>query len=212
MALDYLGAGRLVPGLVVNESKGTYSGIAIATRYKQQSVGVSLNYKVTDFSSFSLFAGHTQRTTHLVVPSNDPLALAFEGTKPAYTGSLTYQRQLSVKTSINLSTFRNFQQFNAGVNTTVDTGFAAGIIWKTTPKLSTTLDLRYDRSTISGLQDATGDERKDLVRSNSLSFKYSAAHLVSLRSYFMRRTRSSNVRSAQFDANVAGLELTAAFN
>jgi hypothetical protein len=210
LGLGYLGAGRLVPGLFVTESRGRYSGIDNPTRYKQESVGVSLNYKVTDFSSFSLSAAHTQRTTHLIVPTDNPQALSLEGTQPAYTGTLGYQRQLSVKTAIYVSAFRNFQQYDAGVNTTLGTGFAGGVTWKATAKVSATLDSTIIRLTIDNPQIVGPlNERKDLVRSYSLGVKYLVTRRVSLRPYFTRLLHNSTGRSAVFEKTIAGLELTA---
>jgi len=208
--LDYLGAGRLVPGVLFKESRGKYSGVANATRYEQRSVGGSLIYKVSDFSSFNLFAGYTRRTTHLLEPTNDPLAQTLESTKPSFTGRLSYQRQLSVKTSINIAAFRDFQQYDVGVNTSVARGLEGGVTWKPTPKLSTSLDGGLVRMSINGLQIArTTDEREDLERRVSLNVKYQATRRFSLRTYLIRRLHNSNVRSAVFDRTTAGLELSA---
>lgn len=209
LGLGYLGAGPLVPGLYVTQARGRYSGIVNATRYQQTSYGFTLNYKVTDFSSFSLFAGHTQRTTHLIVPSNNAQALLLEGTKPAYTGSLTYQRQLSVKTRINVGVFRDFQQYDVGVNTRLATGFNGEANWAPTARLSVTLNTLLVRSTISGLQAAgSTDDRHDLERSYSVGLKYLATRLVSLHPYLTRRVHNSTARTAVFDKTIAGLELT----
>jgi hypothetical protein len=206
-SLDYLGAGRLIPGLAVNETKGTYSGIVNATRYEQRTVQGTLNYQVTTFSKFSLSAGHTERTTHLLAPTNDPLALALEGTKPAFTGTLVYQRELSVKTSINIGAFRDFQPYNAGVNTAVVSGFTAGAVWKPTLKLSASVDSRFAWFTISGVQVAsTVGDRRDLLRTYSLGLTYLASRRMSLHGYLGRRMRNSTVRPAIFDGTTAGLE------
>jgi hypothetical protein len=213
VSLDYLGAGPVIPGVIVSESRGSYSSIVNATRYEDQTVQGTLNYRVTDFSTFSLFAGHTQRTTTLVVPSSDPLALANEGDTPAFTGRLIYERQLSPKTSFNIGAFRSFQQYDAGVNTTVGTGFSGGVNWAPTTRLSATFDSQYTWSTISGagFAGATG-ERKDLVRGYSLSVNYRATRRLSLRTYFTRTMRNSTVRSALFNGTTAGLDLTAGFD
>ncbi len=111
-------------------------GIENATRYQQQTLQGTVDYKATGLSSFTLAAGYTQRTTHLIVPSNDPVALASEGSDSAFTGALNFHRQLSVKTGINVGGFRYFQQYYAGVNTTVGAGFNVGIDWAATAKLA----------------------------------------------------------------------------
>lgn len=209
LGLGYLGAGPLVPGVFVTDSTGTYSGIVNATRYKQRSYGVSLNYKVTDFSSFSLFAGHTERTTHLIEPTTNAQALLLEGTRPAYTGSLAYQRQLSVKTRVTLSIFRDFQQYDVGVNTRLANGFNGELTWAPTARLSMTVNAQLVKSTIEGLEAAgSTDEREDLERSVSVGVKYLATRFISLHPYLTRRVHNSTARSAVFDKTVAGLELT----
>lgn len=211
LGLGYLGTGRLVPGLYVTELRGTYAGIENATRYQQRSVGFTLNYKVTDLSAFSLSAGHTQRTTHLIVPSVSLLALSLEGTQPAYTGALDYQRQLSVKTRIRIGVFRDFQQYVSGVNTKVGTGFTGDLNWATTAKLSVNISSQIVESTINSLQIAGAlDERKDLERSYSLAVKYAATRRVSLRTYYTRYLRNSTDRYAVYARTIAGLELAVA--
>jgi hypothetical protein len=209
-SLDFLGAGLLIPGLSVNESRGTYSGIDNATRYRQRTVQGTLNYQATGLSTFTLAAGHTQRTTHLRIPSSDPVALANEGRNSAFTGRVSYKRQLSVKTGINVSAYRDFQQYDGGVNTTVGTGFNVGVTWVPTVKLSVALDSSFVWSTINGLRIAeTVGQRKDLVRSHSLSVDYLAARRVSLRTYVVRIMRTSGDSADQFNGTTVGMQLTA---
>ncbi len=114
VSLDFPGTGRLTPGIVVTQSSAKYSGIDNATRYHQQLVQGTLNYVATGFSTFTLAAGVAQRSTHLIVPTDDPAALANTGKTNAFTYSLNYRRQLSVKTGINAAAYRYFQQYDAG--------------------------------------------------------------------------------------------------
>ncbi len=199
--------------LGLNGVRGRYSGIASATRYRQRNIQGTLNDQATGGSTFTLFAGHTQRTTHLIVPSNDPQALANEGSNSAFTGSLNYHRQLSVKTGVTVSAFRDFRQYDAGVNTTVGTGFTARITWAATAKVSTRLDSQYTWSNIEGLLVAgTPSQRKDLVRNYTLGIDYLATRHLSLRTYATRHIRHSNGLYAQFNNTSAGLELMASFD
>jgi hypothetical protein len=210
VALDYLGVGRLVPGLVVQQLEGDYAGVEFPTRYQQRSVEVSLKYKVTDFSNFSLYAGRAERTTHLIEPTNNAYALSLEGTTKGFTGSLDYLRQLTAKTHITVGVFHEFRPYDVGVNTTVGTGFNVSVNWATTAKFSVKLDADIVRSIISDAQVAASfGDREDLERSYSLGVKYLATRRVSLRSYVTRHIQNSTVRSAVFDRTIAGLELTA---
>lgn len=212
-SLEFLRSGRLVPGVLFTEARGRYSGIEDATRYRQRTVHGTLNYRVTDFSTFALTAGHTRRTTHLVEPSDDPLALAHEGSDSAFTGTLSVFRQLSVKTSITASAFRYFTQYDAGVNTTVGNGFHLGLNWLPTAKIAVSLDSSYNYQTIDDLPIAgsTG-KRDDALRSFSLAVSYAATRRVTLRTHVTRNIRRSEVWTAQFNSTVAGVQLAASID
>jgi hypothetical protein len=210
VSLGFLGAGRLVPGVAVTESQGRNSGIDNATRYRQRSVQATFNYAATAASTFALSLGHTRRTTRFREPSEDPADLGNEDSDSAFTGALTFHRQLSVKTGLNISAYRYFQQYDAGVNTTLGTGIGTGVTWAATAKVSATLDAGLNWATIDDVQ--VGDtfvQRKDLTRSYSLGVSYTLMRRVSLRSYIARSVRTSDVSSAQFNNTLAGLELTA---
>jgi len=213
IALGYLGAGRLVPGLSASKAWGRNSGIENATRYQERTLQATLGYAATDVSSFTLAAGRSWRSTSLIVPTSDPGAVNLEGDNSALTGSLNFNRQLSVKTGIYASAFRYFEQYEAGVNPSVGSGFAFGANWAPTAKLAVNLDSALAWTTIEGVVDAGADgERDDLVRTYSLSIEYRATRIVSLRTHVTRRIRRSEVWTDQFNSTVAGIELTASID
>lgn len=209
--LDFLGAGRLVPGLSAMHTRGKNSGIANATRYEEDTVQGTLDYKATGFSAFTFAAGRTQRTTRLLVSATDPQAQPPATTTSGFTGSVSYRRELSVKTAFYLSAYRSFQQYDASVNPTVSTGFATGLNWKATPKFSMSVDSGFSWSDIQGLPIAgTISDRKYLVRSYSMNARYQATQRFTLRTYFTRSIRNSgSTYSDQYNGNLAGLELSA---
>lgn len=210
VALDFLGAGRVVPGISASRAKGVNSAIANPTRYEIESVQGTLNYKATGFSNFSLAAGHTRRQTRLIFPSSDPLALANDRDDSGFTTTIAYQRQLSVKTNLNIAVFREFQQFDVGVNPTVDTGFRGGVSWAPTPKLVFALNTEHRWSTIEGLRvGGSVGQRKDLLRSFGIDAGYLASQRFSLRTYANRRLRNSDRSyNDQFNGWLGGVELT----
>jgi hypothetical protein len=212
-SVDYLGGGQVVPGLVVMESRGRYSGVANPTRFQQQSIQATLTYKTNGLSEFSLFAGHTERTTRLIVPAGSPLPPVNSISDSGFSGSLNYRRQLSVKTGIHVTASRYIQQYDIGVGTATGTGFSAGLTWKATARISATIDLARDWATVSGTQ-VTGAtiERKDDLRSYSLGVDYAATRLLSLRTYATRRVRTARTDSDQFSNSIAGLQLVARFD
>ena len=135
--------------------------------------------------------------------------MSLEGTQSDVTGSLAYQRELSVKTSIHVSVFRNFQPYTVGVNTTVGTGSDGGITWNPTSKLSAKLDGGFVRVATNGLElTPTVNVREDLERHLSLGVKYLATRQMSLSTFLTRSVHNSNVRYGVFNQTIAGLELT----
>jgi hypothetical protein len=214
VSIEYLGAGKLVPGISASETRGVNSAIANPTKYRSRTYQGSLNYRASEISSISLAAGRTQRTTRLITPSNDPVALASEGTSSGFTGSLSFSRRLTAKTSINASASRGFEQYDAGVNPSVSTGFGGGVDWAPTSKISVTLGTQYTWTTIKGVRVAgTIGERKDLVRNYSLGTSYRARPRLSVITYISRRIRNSGLSYLdQYNGYSAGLALAASFD
>jgi len=212
-SLGFIGAGPLVPGIVFERTEGKNSGIENATNYKERTIQGTLNYAATELSTFSLAAGHTRRSTTLAGVTVDPDAAALDGSDSAFTGALNFSRQLSVKTGISLTAYRSFDQYDAGVNTSVGTGFNFGVVWEPTVKTSVSLESGLVWSTIEGLTDAGSDgEREDLVRNYALGLTYQATQRLSVRAHYTRRIRRSEVWADQFNNSLVGLELTAAID
>ncbi len=214
LSIEFPGAGRLVPGVSVSQSEGTYFGVPRATRYTQRAVSGTLSYRLTEVTAFSLSGGQTWRTTRLRVPTNDPAAVAIEGKDSAFTGSLSLSRQLTAKTGVNLNFFRNFQQYDAGVNTTLGTGFSAGVNWAATPKVSATLQNSFTWSVIDNATVSSGvpARRVDLVRSYSLGLSYLATRAVSFNANVTRNVRRSEVWTDQYNSTIVGLSLSIGFD
>jgi hypothetical protein len=213
VAIDYLGGGRFVPGIGASQSESVYSGVDNATRYKQQSVFGAFSYRFNEITSLAVSAGHTWRTTRLREPSSDPAVAEFAGKDTAFTGSLNLSRRLTAKTSINLSIFRGFQVYDAGVNTSVGTGFSAGVSWAATSRISTSLTVSQTWSTIDNIVvGGSRVQREDLVRNYSLGASYRASRLVSVNANVSRYVRSSEIDSDQYNGMTAGLSLSVQFD
>lgn len=211
-ALQFLGIGRLMPGVSFTQSHGRYTRVETPSRYDQHSIQGTLNYAATAASTFSLSIGRDSRTTRVMGRPGDVEVLIREFQTNALTGSLGLHRQLTAKTGFNITAYRRFDLYDAGVNTTVNTGLTSGINWAATPKLSATVDAGLEFSNIELPQfGSTSSERKDLVRTFSMALTYQVARRVTLRSYVIRRVRNSEAWSAQFNNSIAGLELTANF-
>ncbi len=212
-SIEFLGAGRLVPGVAASYSDSEYSGVADATRYTQRTVHGTLSYRLTDVTSFGLAAGQTWRSTHLRDSTGTPGGAANEGTDSAFTGSLSFRRQLTVKTAVNLNVFRNFQQYDAGVNTSIGTGFSAGVSWAATAKVSTSLDAAHTWSTIENVPfGGISTERKDLLRTYSFGVSYLATRAVSLSATVARNVRRSEIWTDQYNSTTVGMSLSVRFD
>lgn len=212
-SIEFLGSTQLVPGLGATRSESSYSGITNATRYSQESAFATLNYKVTALTNFNLSAGKTWRDTDLRDPSGNPTAGALAGKDSAFTGSLGITRQLTPKTGVNVSAFRNFQQYDAGVNTSIGTGFSVAVNWAATARFSASLGTAYTQSVIDGVAFGnTTMERTDLVRSYSLGMNYRATRMVTVNSSVTRNVRRSEVWVDQYNGTVGALTVSIVFD
>jgi hypothetical protein len=216
VSITYSGA-RVSPGIMVSESRSRASGIAGATRYRQQSAWGTLNYTTPGRTSLALSVGYTERTTHVIEAVTDPSLQQSEGSDAGLSGSLSLQRKLSAKTSIDISAYRSYQQYEAGVNLSLNTGFNVGVTW--TPTRRITVALKSDNM-LSDIDEApggtalapTGGKRKDLLRSYSVDVGYLFGKYVSVGGYVTRRIRRSEVWFEQFNSTLAGLRLSVAID
>lgn len=211
VTLDFLGAGRLVPGVLVSKSWGRNFGIGDATRFEERTIQGTLNYEVSDLSTLSFAAGHSGRSTRLSTAGpSGPVPEGIEGKTSSLTGSLSISRQISVKTSVTASAFRSIEQYQTGVNPSVNTGFAVGASWAPTRRLSVALDSSFTMSSIRGMPDGGNDDiRDDITRAFSLSVGYLAFSRISVRAHMGRYIRRSEVWIDQYHGTIAGVDLTA---
>src|SRR6185369_439946 len=212
-SIEFLGAGQLVPGVGVTENRSTYSGITNATRYRQRSAYGTLSYKVTALTTFGLTAGKSWRDTSLRNPSNDPAAAKLAGSDSAFTGSLNINRQLTPKTGVNVNVFRNFQQYDAGVNTSVGTGFGIGVSWAATARFSASLGTAYTVQDIDNVSfGGSTIQRTDLTRSYSLAMNYRATRMVTVQTSVTRNVRRSEIWVDQYNSTIGALSVAIRFD
>lgn len=212
-SLSYVGA-RLSPGLTVSQSRSSASNIGGATRYRQQTIWGTLNYTTPGRTTLGLSIGRTERTTD-VLESNDPSRPAVDGKDAGVSGALSLQRQLSVKTSVDISANRSYEQYEAGVNLALNTGFNVGVNWNPTRRIGVSLRTENVWSTIDEAPQTTpvsstpGGKRKDMLRSYTLNVTYQVARSVSVGTYVSRRVRRSEVWFDQFNGTLFGISLAA---
>lgn len=213
-SLNYLGINKLTAGLRVEYTDGSYHQIVAATKFHQTTGQLTADYAVTGLSSFTGQLGYTRRSNALINPSEAPTGSAgiggVVGDTSAATGTLGFRRQLSVKTTVNLSVFREVDSYVAGANSEIGTGGDAGITWDPDVKFSLSLHYRQTNQSIKGqLAIANFANRSDKSHLAEFYVKYYVRKWLTLRPYVTRDQRSSNFKDANFTTTLLGVDLTA---
>jgi hypothetical protein len=215
-ALDYLGISKLVAGLRVRYTDGSFHQILGATRYHQTTAELTADYAVTGLSSFTGALGYTLRDSSLVNPADAAIIGnqgGIIGRTSAVIGSLGLRRQLSVKTHVTLTLFREVDSYIAGANPEIGTGADLALGWEPDVKFSVALHYRLETQSIQGgLVIANGFvDRTDHPRSAQLEVKYHITRWLTLRPYYSREERTSNFAEANYTSNTVGIDLSARF-
>jgi hypothetical protein len=213
-SVNYLGINKLTAGLKLEYTDGAYHQIVAATRYHQSTASLTADYAVTGFSSFDGQLGYTRRSNSLVDPANAPPGSngigGVVGDTSAFTGTLGFRRRLSVKTSVNLSVFRQVDSYVAGANSEIGTGGDVGVTWDPDVKFSVALHYRQSNQSIRGqLAIANFLNRSDHSHVAEFYVKYYVRRWLTLRPYISRDQRSSNLKEANYTATLVGVDLTA---
>lgn len=219
--LDYLGFGKLTAGLQFTDDIGRYEDIAAATRYQQHEFDLTANYKVSGFSAFSASAGYTSRNSE-ANPADSVQAPGGIGIFAGYlgpigrtssaTGSLTYQRQFTGKTSGNISLFRRVDSYTAGANPEIGTGGAVGVTWQADPKIAVSLNYGLTRDQIEGalvILDAAN--RTDRTQTAKFEVHYDALSWLTIRPYVNWSKASSTFTLGNYSVTIFGVDVTGRF-
>jgi hypothetical protein len=214
--INYLGISRLTAGLRFEYGNGAYHGIVGATRYHQSTAGLTAEYAVTGLSSFNGQVGYTQRNSSFINPADATAAQGaggVAGKTSTVTGTLGFHRQLSVKTGVNLKVFREIDSYIAGANSEIGTGGSVSAIWSPDVKFDVLLRYQIETQSIQGdLATVNIVNRTDHVRSGAFEVKYHALRWLTVRPYFSRDQRKSNLAFANYTMNQVGIDLTARFD
>lgn len=213
-SLNYLGINKLTAGVRVEYTDGSYHQIVAATKYHQTTTQATADYAVTGLSSFTGQLGYTTRSNSLVDPAEAPTGSAglggVVGNTSALTGLLGFRRQLSVKTSLSLSVFREVDSYVAGANSELGTGGDATLTWDPDVKFSIAAHYRHATQSIKGtLAIADFQNRTDHSNIADLYVKYHVTRWLTLRPYVSRDQRSSNFKQADYTSVRFGVDLTA---
>ena len=215
--LKYLGFGRLTAGVQFTYDDGRYEGIAAATRYQQRDADLTANYKVGGFSTFSAAAGYSERSSEAnpvdSAPTPSGLFNAYGGNlgkTSGATGSLTYERDLTGKTSARVSLFRRVDSYAAGANPEVGTGGEVGVTWKADAKIIVNLNYGLAHDQIKGgLVVVNATNRTDRTQNAEFEVQYAALSWLAIRPYVNWNKASSTVTLGNYSATMVGIDVTA---
>ena len=217
VGLDYLGFGRLTAGVQFTDDNGRYEDIVAATRYQQREFDLTANYKVGGFSTFSASLGYTIRNSE-ANPADSEAAQAGGGMFAGYagvvgrtvsgSGSLTYERQFTGKTSGTLSFFRRVDSYAAGANPEIGTGGAVGVKWQADPKIAVSLNYGLTRDEIEGgLVILNVTNRTDRTQTARFEVHYQAVSWLTVRPYVNWAKASSTYVLGNYSQWVFGIDV-----
>ncbi|HWM65621.1 MAG TPA: hypothetical protein VNO35_03485 [Steroidobacteraceae bacterium] len=216
VSILYLGISKLTAGVRGSYLDGSFHHIVDATKYNQKSAQLTSTYAVTGLTSFDMQVGYTWRNSSLINPADatDAGVVGPQGTilgsSNSFTGALGVNRQLTVKTGVNLRAFRDVESSAAGANPQISTGVEGGIRWAPDFRFTLNLSYRYAKENIQGTQaisDFAG--RNDRINAAEFSVKYQAFSWLSVRPYGSRYTRHSNLERASYNSTLVGIDFSA---
>lgn len=220
--LDYLGFGRLTAGLEFGYTQGRYAGIVGATQYDQRGANFTASYKVTGFSAFKGSVGYTWRDTRPNVVDAVPGSAVGAGVFAGYvgtigktssaTGSVSYSREITGKTSAYVSLYRRVESYAAGANPEIGTGGSLGVTWRVDPKFRVNLGYSLTQEKIQGgLLIAGVINREDRIQWARAAVRYAVLSWLRIQPFVIWEKETSTFRLGNYTATIAGLDITARF-
>ena len=215
--LNYLGFGKLTAGLQFTYDDGRYEGIAAATRYQQREADLTANYKVSGLSTFVASAGYTRRSSEPnpadAVPVSGGGGLIGYGSlgeTSSATGSVSYNRKLTGKTSVSLTLFRRVDSYSAGANPEVGTGGSVGASWNADPKIIVNLNYGLTREQVQGgLVVVNAPNLSQRQQNAQFEVRYKLLTWLTVRPYVSWTRQTSTFTLANYSATIVGIDVTA---
>ena len=212
-SLNYLGISNLTAGLLFDYAHGAYSGIDAATRYNSRSAELTAEYKVGGRTSLSGDLGYTSRSDAVnpagfVTPGAVVNAAGLNGTTSSFTGKISLTQQLTSKTSLSLTLFRDVASYAAGANAEVGQGGSFDLKWSPDFRFTIMLSGRYEHDAVQGSVLLAGtDTRTDTLKSGGLDVGYHLTNAFSVHVFANYNSRNSTLDFAQYSATEYGLKL-----
>jgi hypothetical protein len=203
--LQFVGVSHLTAGAGVDYLSGEYSGTGTITGanaildpdYRQITESVVAKYVPSDISSIDASFGYSKRS------STDAL-----NSVSGATGSLTYHRALTGKTSVALTVSRAIIAYIADNGSEIDSTADARVVWQATYKTGVSLGYTYTYRNLPGQGALPGDTRIDHVELATLNIDYEPFRWLSVKPYANVQTRRSDVVFGSYNATVYGINVT----
>lgn len=201
--LLYTGQDPVSSGLAAIYASGAFRGVSNTSppTYHQLTLAWTTDYIRSSFSTFHASLGYADRTINVSDTGTDHLA--------GLTGSLSYQRTLTGKTTLHLAVGRNISTSITTLGPSFDTTAGGEIEYSPIRTLSFTLGREWIRSSyelpvfFAGPQQA----RRDSFTTSGLQANYRPLHNLTIRGYVRRQDRGSTIAAYSFTGTTTGIAL-----
>jgi hypothetical protein len=198
--LSYLGIANLTYGLSFDHLRGNYSYASGVSPYSQNGGSLHMTYMLNGLSQFEGAVGYAKRDLG-----------PFLGRIDGWTGNLAYDRQLTAKTSIQISGERVIGSYLASGGSEIDTTGKFAVTWHATYKIYATASYAYTHSTFVGqaIPGSVATGRRDHTPSETGNITYDVFRHLQIKGYINRQVRDSTSDFFNYYDTIYGLQVTA---
>lgn len=201
-SFNYVGINRLRVGVTGSYIDGDFRGTANGSRFVTYSGAGTIGYDASDISKFLLAVGYTTRDDKASQTKTEGL-----------TGNLSYIRELTGKTSMNVSLTRSVDASDFGDNAVVNTGASVALTYSATARINATLAYSYLNSDFKAIGTTVNvfNGRTDDLHTVRLAAIYQAFDWLSISPSFAFEDRTTTIEGFDFDAFIVGMQFAAKF-
>jgi hypothetical protein len=201
VAIKYLGTAALTSGAGVAYLSGNYTGASIPALnppYQQRTASLVANY-MGGRSNFVGQVGYSSRTSSGIDSAINNIS--------GVTGSLSYDNQLTAKTSVAVVTARLINSNITNSGSEIDNTAALTLHWQPTFKTGASVGYNYTYSQFPAQGNPPGSNRLDHLQLAILRLDYEALRWLAIKPYASYQLRRSNLIGGDFDASIYGVDL-----
>ncbi len=198
--MSYLGIANLTYGFSFEHLQGNYSHALGVGPYSQNGASLHMTYMINGLSELEASGGYARRDQSQQL-----------GEVAGWTGILAYDRQLTAKTSFQLSASRAIGNYVTSGGSEIDTTGKLGLTWHATYKIGVTASYGYTHTTFVGqaIPGSFATGRRDHSPVEMANVTYDVLRHLQLKAYYNRQTRDSNFEFFNYNDTVYGIQATA---